>query len=503
MSYDSEPANNSISTPDIDVRLSSDGLDGQYGTFLPFYDVQSGPGKISRSTGPGAATDPVDYIGFSLNPNVGVVDVMPRFGLTEGPAFNRGGVAGVVSQYNFTPQGAFSGASISLQLRVGYGMYGDESSSLLNEIAQIALAMAQEAQDKASRGIVDLPLANDIVAATQVNEIFVRLFESNGQDVSDQGADRIASDINNALRGAGGTPRFAQVRTDAARLIQISQDWHTEHYFRAYGSSSFSEISSLDVIGTRATWFTTSTESGAPRTGIMEVTGAMALARFDNTANGGSYTFEPIEVFSTYVAARRAGAGLIQNGTAGDDRLGGTEFADTILGLMGNDTIQSGGGDDVVYGNQGEDILFGNQGADTLFGGQGADTAYGGQGNDYVLGNLGNDILLGNLGEDILYGGQGNDTLYGGQGNDVLSGDLGDDVLSGDLGADRYVFGLNSGRDLILGFSLVQGDRIDLQGQGYTLSSTGTNNTLLTLSGGGTVELAGITQGQINASYFS
>ncbi|MGU3537396.1 Ig-like domain-containing protein [Methylobacterium sp. A54F] len=176
---------------------------------------------------------------------------------------------------------------------------------------------------------------------------------------------------------------------------------------------------------------------------------------------------------------------------------------DSLFGGAGNDVLQGGLGDDLLLGNQDADLLMGNRGRDALFGGQGDDTLFGGQDNDRLtgdigsdlqFGNLGNDTLFGNQGADTLFGGQGADTLYGGQGDDVLSGDLGDDVLSGDLGADRYVFGADSGRDLILGFSQSQGDRIDLQGQTYRVETSASGNTLLTLSGGGTVELSGVTR---------
>ncbi|GJE58872.1 calcium-binding protein [Methylobacterium trifolii] len=159
----------------------------------------------------------------------------------------------------------------------------------------------------------------------------------------------------------------------------------------------------------------------------------------------------------------------------GPDFITGSAGNDTILGLRGDDTIVGAGGDDLVYGLQDNDLLYGNTGSDTLLGGQGDDT---------------------------LFGGQGYDTLFGGQGDDVLSGDRGDDVLSGDLGADRYVFGLDGGRDVILGFDATAGDRIDLQGQTYTLGTAAGGSALLTLSGGGTVEIAGVTPGQVNAGAF-
>ncbi|MGU3537709.1 calcium-binding protein [Methylobacterium sp. A54F] len=192
-----------------------------------------------------------------------------------------------------------------------------------------------------------------------------------------------------------------------------------------------------------------------------------------------------------------------RTGTDGADTItDGALPSEIVLGL-GDDGAFAGGGNDIVYGNQGNDALFGNQGADTLFGGQGGDVLYGGQGDDGVFGNLGDDILFGNIGADQVFGGQGNDTLYGGQGDDVLSGDLGNDVLSGDLGADRFVFGANSGADLILGFSQAQGDRLVLGGQTYTLGSAANGDALLTLSGGGTVQLAGVQASAVTAAAFA
>ncbi|WP_373875419.1 hypothetical protein, partial [Methylobacterium trifolii] len=74
---------------------------------------------------------------------------------------------------------------------------------------------------------------------------------------------------------------------------------------------------------------------------------------------------------------------------------------------------------------------------------------------------------------------------------------------SGDLGADRYLFGRNSGVDLVLGFSQAQGDRLDFSGQTYALGSAANGDALFTLSGGGTVELAGVTQAQVGAGFFT
>ncbi|WP_125900888.1 beta strand repeat-containing protein [Methylobacterium indicum] len=144
------------------------------------------------------------------------------------------------------------------------------------------------------------------------------------------------------------------------------------------------------------------------------------------------------------------------------------------------------------------------QGDDNLSGSSGADNVSLGNGNDTFRGGAGADTLYGNQGNDVLYGEEGNDVLYGGEGNDTLFGGLGNNTLQGDAGADRYVFTANQGaRDLVLGFNQSEGDRLDLQGQTYTLGTASNGDALLTLSGGGTVDLAGIQQAQVNANYFA
>jgi Ca2+-binding RTX toxin-like protein len=212
------------------------------------------------------------------------------------------------------------------------------------------------------------------------------------------------------------------------------------------------------------------------------------------------------------VGGANSATGTIQNDdsgpvpfqfTSGPDNYTGTDAPETLSALGGPDTVSGGGGADIIYGNQNADLIYGNQGNDTVYGGQGADTAYGGQGADIVYGNLGADAIYGNLGNDALYGGRDNDVLFGGQDSDLLVGGVGDDTLTGGIGADTYQFGANSGRDLVLGFSTAQGDKLDFGGQTYTVSDDGNGGTLLTLSGGGTVALAGVAPGTVSPAFFA
>jgi Ca2+-binding RTX toxin-like protein len=71
-------------------------------------------------------------------------------------------------------------------------------------------------------------------------------------------------------------------------------------------------------------------------------------------------------------------------------------------------------------------------GDDILFGTDGKNKIEGGAGDDYIRGGAGNDRLFGN---------EGKDALIGGTGNDLLNGGAGDDILTGGAGKDRFIFG--------------------------------------------------------------
>ncbi|TWC24746.1 Ca2+-binding RTX toxin-like protein [Pseudomonas sp. SJZ085] len=179
------------------------------------------------------------------------------------------------------------------------------------------------------------------------------------------------------------------------------------------------------------------------------------------------------------------------------------------INLVGN------AADNTLFGNSAANVLNGLDGADILDGGAGADTLIGGTGNDtYIVDNLkdiisetstldseidtvrssvswtlganlenltltgtalingtGNtldNVLTGNAANNTLNGGAGNDQLDGGAGNDLLIGGIGIDTLTGGAGADRFVFsalnelGIGGARDVILDFSRLQGDKLDL-----------------------------------------
>ncbi|MCI0998073.1 calcium-binding protein, partial [Pseudomonas corrugata] len=198
------------------------------------------------------------------------------------------------------------------------------------------------------------------------------------------------------------------------------------------------------------------------------------------------------------------------------------------LTLIGNDNINGLGNalDNVLTGNAGNNVLVGGAGQDTLIGGAGDDlyvldnigdtvTELADEGHDLVrtsvsytlsanvedgqlvglsainltgnaldnslIGNGAANVLNGLDGADILDGGADNDQLDGGAGNDVLIGGIGTDTLTGGTGADSFMFGalnelgIGNARDIILDFSQLQGDKLDLSKLDANILATGIN----------------------------
>jgi Ca2+-binding RTX toxin-like protein len=199
----------------------------------------------------------------------------------------------------------------------------------------------------------------------------------------------------------------------------------------------------------------------------------------------------------------------------GGDQLFGGWGHDNLFGDAFEMSNQAQGGADNLYGGLGADNLFGDAyemwdrawgTADHLYGGQGDDRLFGDAftmahmargGRDHLSGGDGQDNLFGDAYEmsghawgqnDELEGGAGNDNLFGDGfeagianraldvrgGDDVLIGGTGNDALWGDFasvdgnvigGKDVFVFGQNSGFDLIADFEHGK-DKIDIRGCG-------------------------------------
>ncbi|HET7882024.1 MAG TPA: hypothetical protein VFL55_14150, partial [Acetobacteraceae bacterium] len=140
--------------------------------------------------------------------------------------------------------------------------------------------------------------------------------------------------------------------------------------------------------------------------------------------------------------------------------LTGNEFANTIVGGIGNDTLVGGAGNDTLNGGAGADSMAGGTGNDSYLVdnvgdvvtenvGEGTDTVFAsvnytltaGSEIEFLRANAGAAplALTGNEFSNTIVGGTGNDTLVGGAGNDTLNGGAGADSMAGGTGNDVYL----------------------------------------------------------------
>jgi Ca2+-binding RTX toxin-like protein len=69
------------------------------------------------------------------------------------------------------------------------------------------------------------------------------------------------------------------------------------------------------------------------------------------------------------------------------------------------------------------------------------DILFGSEDDNQINGLAGDDYITGRSGDDQLFGDEGKDGLVGGVGNDILNGGANDDTLKGGAGHDLFLFG--------------------------------------------------------------
>ncbi|AWJ86101.1 hypothetical protein TSH58p_20185 (plasmid) [Azospirillum sp. TSH58] len=148
--------------------------------------------------------------------------------------------------------------------------------------------------------------------------------------------------------------------------------------------TDFADGDRIDLSALGAAFIGTSVFSG---TGSAEIrVSAVGEPGFRNTLldidlNGDGVTDRSIEITGEHVLQVDPQApGILVR--AANQRLEGTDAADTLTGGAGDDTLTGGAGSDSLTGGAGRDRLDGGDGDDTLLGGDGADTLTGGAGND-------------------------------------------------------------------------------------------------------------------------
>lgn len=129
-------------------------------------------------------------------------------------------------------------------------------------------------------------------------------------------------------------------------------------------------------------------------------------------------------------------------GTAGNNKIKGTNKNDLIFALEGNDEIDGSNGDDCIIAGSGNDKITSSNGKDYMFGNEDDDEINGSNGVDYISGGTGNDKIDASNGNDIVFGDEGNDTIDGSNGKDDIEGGSGNDTIKGSNDNDRLIGGI-------------------------------------------------------------
>lgn len=171
----------------------------------------------------------------------------------------------------------------------------------------------------------------------------------------------------------------------------------------------------------------------------------------------GKWYSEYIDARGLEEATNKYNRGISVNSDAGDDKIYGSKYNDSIDAGTGDDRVWAGEGDDIIYGGTGDDeingekgndIIFGEDGDDKIWGEDGDDSIYGGEGDDSIYGGKGNDFIFGGDGVDTIYGEDGNDEIYGGLEADTIHGGAGDDIIT--VGSATYENGVITSGDIEL-----------------------------------------------------
>ncbi|MEA1649976.1 hypothetical protein UAJ10_13275 [Nitrospirillum sp. BR 11164] len=207
-----------------------------------------------------------------------------------------------------------------------------------------------------------------------------------------------------------------------------------------------------------------------PFAGFLRLTQSGSDTLLQINANGSGSTWATLVTFQNTTASAFTTRDLgyapdgSTTGTAGDDTIQGSIFADSLYGGAGNDYLaDSAGGNDQMFGQDGDDTLsvtrYGSMLTSTVLmdGGLGNDSlTFDGSGRSSGLdtvtmtGGAGNDALtVKGAAQATLDGGDGADVLSASGGVATLDGGAGDDSVTVDMASGTYTVTLGDGADTI------------------------------------------------------
>ena len=275
-----------------------------------------------------------------------------------------------------------------------------------------------------------------------------------------------AAGLANVFNGTTGGSAFLHSWNNNGAVSITGSNFDEAGFASSFNLLTFGATAAGSYTLTNNTFRRTSNQTVRPEGNRL---GSVVASLSSNTFQDGSYldlygtlssTTLTSNTFSTI--ANGYGIRVTANGVSGTPTLAGT-------------TVFTGPGLPLKYLSSTANTSYSLTGTTTVNGASIAKLTAGGQGIDTLTGAIGNDWINGDDGDDSVSGDNGNDLLLGGSGADVLDGGNGNDTLTGGTGADKFTNATGVTTDIIIDFSIAEGDQI--RSLGAPIASTTSGNT--------------------------
>ena len=369
------------------------------------------------------------------------------------------------SQFQFSSQSDFSGASSSLNLSAGQMYYLDYSDSSISNLGELEVGTSASTSSGSFTQTSDTNITHD-TTNNQITLDFTTANPPSALNLAINESGGTYSNFNSVTVGSQTTPAQATytspTEVDAATELTAATEANENTkvfasadtvYLDLTGLSNFYELDAASgslfgtpdqdvgyvLAGTEIYQFknvdgyivagnsTNDPDSPIRVSGLDDINETLIIeGGYNLNVNLGTEStgYGDVVIFNlatgqavdiTLSDSNGFVSFTITDGAETPTTLGGGQIrgADIIVGSddsTAGDEITGSVLDDIIFGRDGSDIILGGAGADLLIGGAGADTIDGGDGNDIIV-DLDSDQLTGGSGKDIFVV-QGSDASF-------------------------------------------------------------------------------------------
>jgi hypothetical protein len=253
-SIDSEP-NNTQSTANQGGFISTTVNGGSVNSFFS--------GAVATG-----GNDLADYIRYTFPSALQSVqvDIDPQ-SIVSTDILAQGGVSGVTTRITISPEGGFSGQSLTVEARVGSNAYADKVSAIDTGLTQLTSSIYNEYNAKLADGVDDQTLITDINRIADLVNLF-DLYEQSGVNaIPSVTAANISARANSYTSGSA---YLSQIKNYGKQLADVAIQWASPLYFLDRGSG-LQQLNAFAIGQLSVTWATAGSPDGV---GYAKVTGS-------------------------------------------------------------------------------------------------------------------------------------------------------------------------------------------------------------------------------------